>query len=87
MILDDNIDEFLERFTLVLSNEENATIGDGETLNATIPQSGVITVYAIDGGSSNPVPTVSEWGLLVMTLIMLATGSVVLRRGIESSPL
>ena len=31
------------------------------------------------------VPTVSEWGLLTMALIMLATGSVALRRGVASA--
>ncbi len=30
------------------------------------------------------VPTVSEWGLLAMALIMLTTGSVVLRKGVTS---
>ena len=29
---------------------------------------------------SQPIPTVSEWGLVVMTLLVLAAGSVVLRR-------
>jgi len=36
-------------------------------------------VYLIAGGDEQAVPTVSEWGLIVMTLLMLTGGSIAIR--------
>ena len=57
----------------------DVTIGDTETVSATIPQAGVVTVYAQDVGDADPVPAVSEWGPVVMLLIVLAAGSIMFR--------
>jgi hypothetical protein len=56
------------------------TIADGEPLDATIPQAGVVTIYAIDTGEPNEIPTVSAWGLLSLALLLLAVGTVALQR-------
>ena len=67
---------------LALDNDdidlEEVTIDDEETLIAAIPQSGVITVYAVDGGDLEPVPTVSAWGAIILVVLILMVGVLVL---------
>jgi len=55
-----------------------ATIGNGESLSAAIPQSGVMTIYTV-GGAADPIPAMSEWGVMTMLLLLLVAGSVVLQ--------
>jgi Glycosyl hydrolase family 30 beta sandwich domain len=58
----------------------NVTIADGETVGAAIPESGVMTIYAIDSGTPMPVPTVSEWSLIVMWLLSLTAATAIWTR-------
>ncbi len=51
--------------------------GSGSFFWATGPQTGNIGVEHEDTG---PIPTVTEWGLILMTLLLLTTGTVVFTR-------
>lgn len=57
----------------------DVVIADGESVDATIPQAGVLTVYTRGIRGPEPVPTLSVWGILILLLIILACGTHIAR--------
>ncbi|MHC5110912.1 MAG: hypothetical protein ACYTHJ_13665 [Planctomycetota bacterium] len=60
---------------------EAASDGSDETLSASIPQSGVITSYALKVAEFNPVSTVSQWGVPVAVPLITTIGMLIFRNG------
>jgi hypothetical protein len=52
----------------------------GETVSASIPEAGVLTVYSVEAGESKGVAAASEWAAIPAGLLVLAAGMLVLRR-------